>query len=68
MQLSTPYNYRIPPSPNEMGLKESLHSPLKTGMSDDTLTGADAQEATCCALKYINSYGSRLVNSRLNLN
>ncbi len=49
------FNYRLPQtSPNEMDFGESLHSPLKRGMSDDTLTGVEAPKAACCALKYIN--------------
>ena len=49
------FNYRLPKtSPKEMDFEESLHSPLKRGMSDDTLTGVEAPKATRGALKYIN--------------
>ena len=47
------FNYRL--IPNLISEGDGLqHSPLKRGMSDDTLTGVEAPKDTCCALKYIN--------------
>ena len=46
------FNYRLTPNLSEGdGLQ---HSPLKRGMSDDTLTGVEEPTAARCALKYIN--------------
>ena len=55
MWLSTPKTIASPQtSPKEMEFKESLHSPLKRGMSDNALAGVEAPKDTRCALKYIN--------------
>ena len=44
------FNYRLPQtSSKEMDFEESLHPPLKRGMSDDALTGVEAPKTACVA-------------------